>query len=38
VIHNFVESTVVLPNNLNALLIAMMVGTLALPNAAERTI
>jgi O-antigen ligase len=30
--HNFVESTIVLPNNLNALLFAMVAGTLALPD------
>jgi len=31
VIHNFVESTIVLPNNLNALLIGVVAGMLALP-------
>jgi O-antigen ligase len=31
-IHNFVETTIILPNNLNALLFAMIAGTLALPN------
>jgi exopolysaccharide production protein ExoQ len=31
VIHNFVESTIVLPNNLNSLLVAILAGMLALP-------
>lgn len=31
-IHNFVESTIILPNNLNTLLISIVAGALALPN------
>ena len=34
VLHNFVESTIVLPNNLNALLLAMVAGMLAVPEEA----
>jgi exopolysaccharide production protein ExoQ len=31
-VHNFVESTIILPNNLNTLLISIVAGALALPN------